>query len=162
MGATAFFLEGCGSFLIFFCPPREKAVQVKSKSNKPENSGRYFFFFHMKLFLGKKISTIKPCFSSLLVAYMGGFYEFHVLSIVKDYIIKALWEDCWRGSSLVRGRGKFFVCVSDFLCSILPSNSAASPQLVVSDVHDKFLFSLQADGSWQAGGVILWESHEIQ
>lgn len=78
----------------FFLSSKGKSSTSKIKKQQTQKLRKILFFFPYEIVFRKKISTIKPCFSSLLVAYMGGFYEFHVLSIVKDYIIKALWEDC--------------------------------------------------------------------
>lgn len=78
--------------LVLFCFLSWKRTKSTYKIRKQQNQKlrNIFFISHDILFQEKNI--IKLYFSSFLPAYMGGFYEFHVLSNAKDYAIKPLWQ----------------------------------------------------------------------
>lgn len=50
---------------------------------------------------------------------MGGFYEFHVLSIVKDSAVKALWEvRSVEDEAVLLKEGEFFSYVFQVFCTL--------------------------------------------
>lgn len=138
-----FWLVGwfCFAFLSWNGEENPKNMQ-NQKATKPKYQIDTFHFIShdILLFFSRKEkknnkNIIKVYFSSFLLAYIGGFYAFHVLLIAKDYVIKALWQvrSVEEEAILLKEGDFFFLCVPIFLLSILPSNSAASCQLAVSD-----------------------------
>lgn len=115
-----FHLLVCLLLFYFRSWKRTKSLyEIRKQQNQNSRKIHFFYFIWYSFQEKTPKNIIKLYFSSFLLAYMGGFYEFHVLSIVKDSAVKALWEvRSVEDEAVLLKEGEFFSYVFQVFCTL--------------------------------------------